>query len=407
MARNAKAPVAVFEIATPRTVQARVKAAPACGSCGLLTQCRTPKLPMLQVGTPAAGGLVVVMSGVTPFDDFEGKHASAGVCLVRNCLESVGCRSYVITSATACCGEVTDDRTEYCRPLLFDRLQELNPSVVVVLGTSATRSVLGPVYRANPGGAELWAGCTIPEQTRRQWLCVSYDAHAIMELRATDARRQVSEVLLTRHLTTAASLIGRPVPVHAYPEPIVCLNADEAVPIIDDITQACRPAAFDYECLSLKPEAPGTRLLTCAVSDGTRTVGFPMAPSTADAMRRFLTSPCPKFGANAKFEERWSRRHLGVRVNNWVWDVTLDAHVLDNRKGVTSVEHQTFRRLGIAPWDAEVEPYIHSEHAMDLNTLHKCPLRQLLTYNAYDALYEYHVCREQAAEAAFLSGGRR
>ncbi|NIS13859.1 MAG: hypothetical protein GWN12_18870 [Thermoplasmata archaeon] len=71
------------------------------------------------------------------------------------------------------------------------------------------------------------------------------------------------------------------------------------------------------------------------------------------------------------------------------------AHILDNRRGITSIKFQAFVLLGIGEYNARVEQYLESETANSLNRIAEIDTRDLLLYNGLDSLLEYKVAEIQ------------
>jgi hypothetical protein len=118
----------------------------------------------------------------------------------------------------------------------------------------------------------------------------------------------------------------------------------------------------------------------------------------------------PKISANAKFEDRWTRRHTGKAVA-WgpdpsrTWDCMLAAHALDNGNGkarpVTGVKFQAYARLGIGNYSDKVEPYLKpkTEAVGERNRIHEVDSTTLLTYCGLDSLIEYELAKVQCKDA--------
>ena len=97
-----------------------------------------------------------------------------------------------------------------------------------------------------------------------------------------------------------------------------------------------------------------------------------------------------------KFEDRWTRTHLGHSVKNWKWDTMLAAHWMDNRRGITSVKFQAFVHLGISPWNPHIEKFLKSDSTREPNQItQEIEIRDLLIYNGLDSLIEFHVAIKQ------------
>jgi hypothetical protein len=159
------------------------------------------------------------------------------------------------------------------------------------------------------------------------------------------------------------------------------------------------PASFDYETDRIKPDSQDSKILSCSICfNGEYTIAYPWTEETAAATSKFLRSSIPKYGANASFEEKWTRAILGHGVNAWTWDSVLGAHVLDHRPAITSVKFQAFVRLGLPLWDKAVGPYMEAEGGNGKNSLSECPIEDLLLYNGIDSLVEYKLAEVQMEE---------
>jgi hypothetical protein len=100
---------------------------------------------------------------------------------------------------------------------------------------------------------------------------------------------------------------------------------------------------------------------------------------------------------NCKFEDRWSKRILGVDVKGWWHDTMLAAHVLDNRGGISSIKFQAFVLLGQPDYDSSIKEYLKSRDpgGYGLNRVKQAPIKPLLQYCGMDSLLEYLVAKKQ------------
>jgi hypothetical protein len=179
----------------------------------------------------------------------------------------------------------------------------------------------------------------------------------------------------------------------------VIKDPDEAAAWVDKLSRS-EIVAFDYETDRLKPDHPDARVVSCSVSDGETTIAYPWHGEAIEATKKLLQAPCGKIASNAKFEDRWTKRALGIRVRNWFWDTMQAAHVLDCRPGVTGLKFQAFALLGQEPYDSQVAPYLKSakEGANEVNRIRDVGLSKLLLYNGLDSLLEFRVAQIQTSE---------
>lgn len=298
----------------------------------------------------------------------------------------------------------SNQEIDYCRPLVMKAINELKPEMIIPLGLPAVKSVIGPYINQSQITASLWVGWEIPFQKWNTWICPNYHpsyVHRAEEQRDGPVIKLLFESYLERSLTHAG---GRPfLTVPDYAKQIrLILDPNEAAAILDGYVQKGGTIAIDYETNRLKPDAAKAAIFSCAVCwQGKDTIAYPFTGAAVAATSRLIQSDLRKIGTNNKFEDRWSRRILGVPVRNWIWDTMLSAHHLDNRKGICGVEFQAFVRLGQLPWDEHIHAYLRTADAEGYNRIHelaKTRLRELLIYNGIDSLVEYKIAQLQRKE---------
>ena len=377
---------------------------PLCDSCLLYRGCNTPKMGVFGKGKKE---ILVVGDFAREEDDVCGRPFSGDVGqLVRSTLALCGvdlendCWS---TNAIICCppGRGTPDakKINYCRPNLVKAIKTLRPKKILLLGGAAIRSCIGEYYRLELGEGARWVGWKIPLQEINAWVCPTYSPSQVM-LAKDDKQGAVYRLWFERHIQAALALEGRPWdPVPDYTAGIKRIkDLDKAAAWIRKLIESGLRSSFDYETNCLKPDRTDAKIRSVAFHCKRGTMACPVLGPVKDALVEYLQSPSEKVGANTKFEERWSRRAFGVEVQNVVWDCMLSSHHLDNRRGICSVEFQSFVRLGCVPWDAKVSPYFDSEDSVSLNRVYEVDLDSLLLYNGVDAVSEYLIAEKQEQE---------
>ena len=380
---------------------------PRCGACGLYLGCRSPKMPVTGDGRL---GVLIVAEAPGAEEDRRNEQliGDAGQELRRVC-RSIDIdldRDCWKTNSLICRPpdnrKPTNNEIDYCRPNLTNAIRELQPKVIIPLGGTAIRSVLGPHWRDDVGDVTTWVGWKIPLHKPNVWVAPNY--HPSYVLREEKDKSSIAPVLklwFSRHLEAAFALTDRPwVKVPDYASQIrIELDPAEAAKWIRSIIDRGGVTSFDYETNMLKPDSDEADIVSCAICwRGRETVAYPMIGDAIHATKQYLLSPLPKIGANEKFEDRWSRAKLGCAVVNGVWDCMQSAHHLDCRQGITSVKFQGFVRLGQEPWDVSIKPYLTAEGGNTKNRIRQADLRTLLLYNGLDSLVEYHTGGIQRAE---------
>ena len=374
---------------------------PKCGSCGLLKRCQTPKMPVSGKGRR---GILIVGEAPGKDEDEQGKPfvGRAGNFL-RACLDEIGIdmrRDCWITNALICRppGNKIDDprKVDYCRPNLLKTWTDLKPSVVILLGTQAVRSLIGWLWKEDVRQISRWVGWRIPAQKAKAWVCPTWHPSYLIRngIDSPDSDEPLAKLFM-HHLRGAIRKAGKSVPAAPNLKVKTILNPHDASDAIIRMHERKNPIAFDYETDRLKPDAIDSRIITCAISDGQETIAYPWTGEAIIATGDLLTSDVPKIGWNCKFEDRWTRKEFGFGVNNWIHDGMLAAHVLDNRPDICSLKFQAFVTLGVDEYSDWTHPYMRSMGSNTPNKLKDAPLKSLLQYNGMDAALEYHVAQIQ------------
>lgn len=295
----------------------------------------------------------------------------------------------------------TEAEIEYCRPNLKNTIDALKPRHIMPLGIIATKSLLGPFWKDDTsfGSMAQWVGWQIPFQEWNCWVTPNY--HPSYVLRSREERDgPVVGVWFNRYLESHLRLTGRPwgvVPNYDADVKIV-MDPERAAEWIRDRIQRDGAFAFDFETNCLKPESDGAEIVCCSICwAGRETIAYPWVGSAIAATGEFIASGVPKIGAS-DLEDRWSRFVFGRGVNNCVWDTLLGAHLLDNRKGITSVKFQAMVKCGYSDWSGAVKPYLKGDGGNGKNRIRELDLRTLLKYCGIDSVVEYEIAVRQREE---------
>jgi uracil-DNA glycosylase family 4 len=370
---------------------------PRCGSCGLFKGCQSPKMPVYGKGRK---GILFVGEAPGQTEDEKGRPfiGKAGQFL-REALEALDFdldKDAWTTNSLICRppGNKTpeDKQIEYCRPNLLNTIEQLKPTVVVLLGRSAVCSALPVYWKGEVGELSRWVGWQIPGPDN--WICPTYHPSYLGRVNSPLLNRMFSQ-----HLEEAISIeITPPEPHDFRPQIKLLYDADDVLTAIEEIDSEGGWVAVDYETNCLKPEYPKARIYSCALSNGHRTVSFPWCSVVAEGMTEFFRSDrTKKIASNLKFEDRWTRKMLGTRVRNWGWDTMLAAHCLDNRRGICSLKFQSWVKLGVPTYNEHIAPYLSSGKG-HYNSIEKIELDDLLFYGGMDGLLEYRLAMVQMKE---------
>ena len=375
---------------------------PQCGSCGLYLKCNTPKMQ-----PSGKGRRKILLLGEAPGENEDRK----GIQFIGNSgqyLERVLARVGInmredcyITNSLICRPEgnkIKDNKQiDFCRPNLIKTIEELKPEIIIPMGAKAVQSLIGWIWKEDVGPVTRWVGWTIPCQKLNTWLIPTWHPSHILRNEGEKKDNPVMKMFFEEHLRKASKLNGRPwEEIPDYSTLIEKIYDTDLVPgSIKQMMSRDIPISFDFENDRLKPEHEDARIICCSLSNGDRTIAFPWQGMAVQAVKNFISSNHPKIVHNCKYEDRWSRQLLNTPVNNIVWDGMLMAHLIDNRKGITSLKFQSFVLLGKDSYDDHLKPLMKTKGGNLKNKLNEIDLGHLLYYCGNDALLAWDVAKKQ------------
>lgn len=376
---------------------------PQCGACKLYKSCKSPKMEPTGKGKKR---ILVIAEAPGKEEDKKGIQlvGNSGRELEKT-LRNLGVsmrKDCVLTNAVICRppdnATPNRDQIEYCRPNLDDTIKKYNPEIIIPIGAVSMRSLIEHVWKKDPGSIGRWAGFNIPSQRLNSWICPTYHPAFVLREKKSD----VPGILFNRHLAAAVKHKGRPfkkVPNYGA-EVRKIRSPKEAAKEIKRFHKDGGDVAFDYETNRLKPDE-NSIIVSCSLClRGKDTIAYTwQGPAIKATGALLLDKRVPKIAANIKFEDRWTRVAFGKKVANWKWCTQTMAHVLDNRRGITSVKFQAFVRLGQDAYDEHIKEFLQSKRGKSINRiLEEIDLDDLLLYNGMDSLLEYHIMKHQENE---------
>lgn len=379
---------------------------PVCGKCKLYKTCRSPKMK------PSGGGKKQIMIiGEQPGrdEDGEGKQfvGSDGRRLKQSLMKcGINMRNdCILLNALACHPKNNflkdENAVDHCRPLVLQAIDSYDPVLIILLGRRAVRSVIGHLWKEDPGGIIKWVGWKIPCRNPNIWICPTY--HPVFCLKQEKKDHGLTGRFMDEHIADAVKLIpSRPwKEIPDYKSKIEIIhNPEQAAAIIREFQADGGPVAFDYETTCLKPDGPNAKIYCCSFCwRGKRTIAFHWIGAAKKAAIDLIKSDSPKIASNMKFENRWSQAN-GFKVGNWLWDTMLQSHTIDQRRGITSIKFQAFIRLGQEDYDSHLKPMLQSQikGGNEVNQVSAIDAHQLLLYCGLDSYLEYEVAKRQMVE---------
>lgn len=389
------------ELSVVRAPSTRI---PNCEACGLYKTCKTPKMEPTGKGRKKI--LIVAEAPGEDADEQADPWAGNSGREMMSYLAKydIDARKDCILDYSLRCrpphNVIKNKRSiDHCRPNVLNTIDEHKPVVIILLGGVAVRSVLGHLWKEDPGGISRWAGWQIPHQRMNTWICPTFHPSFLLREKSKTLYRRFEE-----HLQAACEIDSRPwdKPPQWDKDVELIFSPDEAAERLDAYRDGV--AAFDYETNTLKPDADWAKVYSCSVCyNGKETIAFPWAGKVIPAMKRFLQRKNLQYvGANIKFEDRWTRAKLEVEIEKrWLYDMMNGSHVIWNAgkiRKITSVKFQAFAHYGMDAYDDHIRGYLKSAKRQSgnaLNRIHLVDLKELLLYNGLDSLLEYKACIRQ------------
>jgi|GEM_PF-740664 len=370
-----------------------------CDTCGIYKFCRHPRIQRFGKGRKK-----ILFVGLCPGWDedkvgvpFVGR---SGDLLRKHCrLVGIDLDEDAIRTNIVACYKNTNPTKEQilaCHSNLLRDIQEVQPELIICLGDEAINAIL-----EKPKGCDslskfsagLMHGRVVPSHKFNCWVAGSY--HPAFYLRRKD-RDDVpnDENILAFDIAKAVSYLDKPLPKHLTEEGNYLVEtAEEAVSVLKEYTDYPNPVSYDYETTTLRPWEDGAQILAMSVSPNVQEgYFFPFElinPKTGlrffsrseletiyCALRNFLKSSTPKMVQNINMEEIWNREIVGQRMNNFLYDTMLGAHVLNCNTLTTSLAFQVFELTG------------HDYKAMvGAQNMAKVPVDKMKDYNCWDSRY--------------------
>jgi len=384
-----------------------------CGSCGLWKRCNSPKMNVCGEGNKK---VLILAESPSQAEDRKGEQliGKAGILLKRklkkysidieqDCwkMNSVLCR---VTDKDGKAKKPSDNEIEWCRPSVIKELKQKQPNVIVLLGSTAIKSFLGDRWKKDLGGIDKWRGWAIPDKDYRAWVVPIF--HPSYVLKFSD-KNPVIETIYNNDIKNLYTYIDKPFP--DFPDADSCCEVlyekDQIESYLEEILKYKSTFAFDYETTGLKPHAKGHKIACVGMCwQKNRAYSWDWKLTPIKLYREIMEdSSIRKIAANMKMEDHWtSARARRIKVNGWLWDTMNAAHIQDQRKGITSLKFDVYKRYGVVDYDSSINHYLQSDSkefgANGFNRVFEAPQDELRLYCAKDAFYTYHLACDQMEE---------
>ena len=307
--------------------------------------------------------------------------------------------------------EVTDSQKyiECCRHKVHGFINEMQPTVILAMGDRVMDSLVKhrSTFRGMWPSIDNWVGHCIPDQAYGAWVIPIWPLNRLDEYESNPNGK-----VYTRRFREFMKWIpeclkkGNPPIRHDEDKIEVIIDDDHAIERMEECISYCHKndhvLSFDYETTGVKPFLPEHKIVCVSLAwKDDLSVSFMLNEKTWPKFNEILIDrKIKKCGHNIQFEELWTRicSPKRERVANWKQDTMLDAHILDNRTGLTGLKLQTYLHFGVAGYDDETNDFLDATYPNDLNRIFELPPKTVLKYCALDSLYTLWLAKKQDAE---------
>lgn len=375
-----------------------------CTECGLFDKCKSPKMKVDGQGLKRA--MIIGEAPGADEDDAGKPFVGTSGEFLEKAIKSFGFsfrRDFHITNAV-CCRPQNNNIKEVpkapacCNPLMWQNIEDYDPSLVILVGTTALQSfLLGTSFKDKQIGN--WINLAIP--FRGRWFVPILHPSYILR----KGKSELQKSTFTRSLAFALSYVGKPRPFiyNPYDHITIFTKFKEIMSFLTKVKQEKpKRIMIDFETTAVKPyhdEARRVQRILCAsvAYDTEMGYAFPLMYPKAltddqllevgDAFVGVLEDPeIEIMSHNYTMEWSWAKRILEVNPPNFNYCTMTTAHIMDSRRGKSSLKNLAFTHWGIEEYDKEIKPY---KSGRPFNRMAQVPLTKLLMYCAIDSLVGY------------------
>lgn len=287
--------------------------------------------------------------------------------------------------------EPTADQIKCCRQNLLKNIEEVKPKLIICLGAPAMNAVLNSRSLETFKSGQMH-GKVIPCHEHNCWVGCLYHPAFFLH-RKNNYQNPNDENLMAFGLANIIDIIDQPLPQPLTEEGNECItDVDEAIAALEYFSDSEKPVSYDYEGPVLDPYDPKAEILSVALSNDISSGTFiPIGlkyEKTGEyvfnldertriliALANFVKSDAPKIVQNLNLEEMWNRILLSTRMNNFIHDTMIAAHVLNcNQK--KSLDYMVYEMTGHEYKDM-----------VDVTNMINEPMEKVFHYNCWDARY--------------------
>jgi len=278
--------------------------------------------------------------------------------------------------------EFDETKVEFCYHRLERQIQEFNPYLIFAFGQRAAKRLIETENIQIPGlsgkaeGFKTIHGDVYPIRRYNAWVSLNY--HPAFIMRNPD----MSDVFFDD--------IERGLKYLDYEFPVSILDTTKRIYCDKELALSILNKKYDtyvsmdYETTGLHPYAKGFELLLMSVCfDGEVGYVIPLYPKDEDIFKSVAWFLRNNPINCHKYDDSCTRAVFGFGITNWVWDIMISKHILDERRKKKSLEFLTFETTG--------EEYKQTVNKDDFKKELVENFDQAVNYSGLDAIFPYHI----------------
>jgi len=384
-----------------------------CDKCGLCNNSKinTPFFPFIKGNN--YNGLVILGQQPSKDDDdrsipFSNKKAQtirANAFKEGFNLKKIAAFAYALQCHSG--KKSTEIQFKCCRDRLISDLTELNPKMIICCGEMAFKTLFDLKNKIPPTKLR---GRLIPNY---EFNCLVYtlmNPNEIYHYDQQDAlRRDIKRALKFWSKYNTYKKVDEFLKERKILEGITINEVKDKTGLIDCLNKVSKlkRVAFDYETTNVKPYDDNFEITH--IQFGTASYAWVLHESLwlsddpinnyyndnwhiiKGFLNEFLPNPkIEKIIQNVKFERNCTRWVFNCEINN-TQDPMIASHVIDERRGTTSLDFQNLTRFGIPPYSDTIKSFLIKKNKDDkVNRIRQAPHDDMILYAGLDVITTYN-----------------
>jgi len=296
--------------------------------------------------------------------------------------------------------KATDVQFKCCRILMKDDLIELKPKMIICCGEMAFKSLFDLKNKIPPTKLR---GRLIPNY---EFNCLVYTVMNPNDIYNFDQnyalKKDIKRALKFWSKYNTYKKVDALLQKRKILEGITIKEIETKSELIDcfDKVSKLKRVALDYETTNVKPYDNnfeithiqfGTAKYAWVLHENLWVIDPDIYVIIENFMKEFLPNPSiEKIIQNVKFERNCSRWVFGSEIVN-TQDPMIASHVIDERRGTTSLDFQNLTRFGIPPYSDTVKSFLTKKDKDDkVNRIRQAPHDDLILYAGLDVITTYN-----------------